>query len=106
MAKKKAAKKKSGLGKEVEEVVEQLVKEIVKISHYFDKIGVAVIELGKGLTTGDKIRIKGATSDFTQLVGSIEKEHKAVKKAKKGDAIGIKVEDKVRPNDKVYIVKE
>jgi len=74
-----------------------------KITHYFDKIEVGIIEITKGsLAVGDEIHIKGATTDFEQPVESMQIEHEQVKKAKKGDAIGMKVKDKVREGDEVY----
>jgi len=84
---------------------EDLGEEVGKVTHYFDKIGVAVVELAKGLSVGDNIRIKGATTDFEQKVESMQVEHEKIEKAKKGDAIGLKVKDRVRLNDKVYIKK-
>ena len=88
---------------EAEEKIEG--KEIGKVSHYFDKVGVAVIELKAGLKVGDKIRIKGSTTDFEQKVESMQVEHEQLDKAKKGQAIGLKVKDRVRLNDKVYVIK-
>ncbi|MBI2047264.1 translation elongation factor-like protein [Candidatus Pacearchaeota archaeon] len=79
-------------------------KEIGKVTHYFDGINVAVVELTAALKKGDKIKLKGATTDFEQKVESMQIEHEPVDKAKKGDAIGMKVADRVRPNDRVYIV--
>jgi len=78
-------------------------KEIGKITHFFEKIGVAVIELVDNLKVGDVINIQGATSNFKQLVDSMQIEHKNVRRAKKGDAIGLKVKEKVRPNDRVFL---
>lgn len=80
-------------------------KEIGKVSGYFSNVGVAAIKLSSGLKVGDKVRIKGHTSDVDVKVGSIEIERKPVKAAKKGDHIGIKVSEKVRPNDKVFLIK-
>lgn len=80
-------------------------KEIGIVKHFFDKIGVCVVELSSGLKLGDKISIKGATTDFEQEIESMQVEHKEVEKAKKGDAIGLKVKEKVRLNDKVYLVE-
>ena len=79
-------------------------KEIGKITHFFDKIGVAVIELTGNLKVGDKIKIKGNTTEFEQNVGSMQIEHENVDKAGKGDAIGMKVDNKVRPGDKVFLI--
>jgi len=81
-------------------------KLIGKITHYFTNIGVAVLELSDGqLSVGDKIHIKGSTSDFEQTIDSMQVEHENVEKAKKGDAIGLKVDQQVREGDEVYRVK-
>ena len=80
-------------------------KEIGKVSGYFSHVGVAAIKLSSGLKVGDKVHIKGHTTDFEVKVGSIQIEREAVKEAKKGDHIGIKVPEKVRPNDSVSLVK-
>jgi len=66
---------------------------------------VAAIKLSDKLKTGDKVHIKGHTTDFEQKVDSIQIERDSVKEAKKGDHIGIKVSEKVRPNDSVFLVK-
>ena len=79
-------------------------KLIGKITHYFGNIGVAVIELSSALKIGDNIRIVGGDTDFTQVVGSMEVEHQKVDTAKKGEAVGLKVEQKVREGYKVYKV--
>jgi len=79
-------------------------KEIGVVSGYFSNVGVAAIKLSDKLNVGDTIHIRGFTTDFEQEVESMQIERKEVKKAKKGDHIGIKVTDKVRPNDKVYLV--
>ncbi|OGJ12447.1 translation elongation factor-like protein [Candidatus Pacearchaeota archaeon RBG_19FT_COMBO_34_9] len=80
-------------------------KEIGTISTFFSHVGVAAIKLSGKLKVGDKIRIKGHTTNFEQKVGSMQIEKKKVSEAKKGDHIGIKVEEKVRPNDKVFLMK-
>lgn len=82
-------------------------KEIGKVTHYFGNIKVAAIEItAGGMAVGDRIRIKGATSDFTQTVGSMQIEHESVESAEPGDTVGIKVEEHARANDKVYKVVE
>lgn len=88
--------------KQTTEVVEE-GKLIGKVSHYFDKIGVAVIELAGPLKVGDTIRIAGGeATDFRQEVESMQMEHEPIEKAKKGEAIGVKVQEKVREGYKVY----
>jgi len=80
-------------------------KEIGLVSSYFEHVGVAAIKLSGKLDVGDKIHIKGNTTDFEKKIDSMQIEKVGIKKAKKGDHIGIKVPEKVRPNDKVFLVK-
>jgi putative protease len=77
-------------------------KLIGKVSHYFSKIGVAVIDLSDSLKVGDMIRIAGGDTDFNQKVESMQSEHQNIDEAKAGDSIGIKVGQKVREDYKVY----
>ncbi|MCX6760756.1 MAG: hypothetical protein NTZ84_01435 [Candidatus Nealsonbacteria bacterium] len=79
-------------------------KLIGRVSHYFGHIGVAVIELKDKLEEGDEIRFIGGETDFTQEAKSMEVEHEKIKKAKKGDSVGLKTEQKVREDYKVYKV--
>ncbi|MCK4428514.1 MAG: hypothetical protein KAW16_08535 [candidate division Zixibacteria bacterium] len=82
-------------------------EEIGKVTDYFRKIGVAAIDITQGtLSVGDTIHIKGHTTDFTQVVESMQIEHENVQTAKAGDSIGIKAKDHVRDHDKVYKVTE
>ena len=80
-------------------------KEIGTVSDYFAKIEVAAIKLNGGLKVGDKIQFKGTTSDFKQTVKSMQINRKSVEKAKAKDEVGIKVSDRVRRNDKVFLVE-
>lgn len=78
-------------------------QEIGVVTHYFDKIEVGAIRLTKGgLKTGDAIHILGHATDSQQVVTSIQIEHETVAKAKVGDEIGIKVDERVREHDKVF----
>ena len=79
-------------------------KEIGKVSSFFSHVSVAAIKLTGKLKVGDKIHIKGSTTDFEDTIASMQIEKKEVKEAKKGDHIGIKVPEKVRPNDTVFLV--
>lgn len=79
-------------------------KEVGRVTHYFSKISVAAVELTDTLAVGDTIHIQGHTTDFTQTVESIQIEHESVEQAEAGQAIGIKVKDRVREHDKVYKV--
>ncbi|MDO8663461.1 MAG: hypothetical protein Q7K28_01300 [Candidatus Wildermuthbacteria bacterium] len=79
-------------------------KPIGKISHYFSKIGVAVIDLSGALKVGETIRIVGGEIDFTQMVDSMEMDRQKIDKAKSGDSVGLKVSQKVREDYKVFKV--
>lgn len=79
-------------------------EEIGVISHYFGKISVGIIDLKDSVKVGDTIRIKGAHDDFTQTVESLQIEHEKIQEGKRGDAVGVKVSQRVHPNDKVYKV--
>lgn len=86
-------------------MAEKKEKPIGKVTHYYDKISVAIVKLMLGLKEGDKVKFTGNKTDFEQEIESIEIEHEKVKKAKKGDVVGIKTKEKVRENDLVYLVK-
>ena len=81
---------------------EENVVEIGRITHFFSKISVAVIELIAPLAVGDTIAIKGPTTDFEQIVESMQIEHNNVQRAEAGQSIGLKVAQRVRENDTVY----
>jgi len=81
---------------------ERELKEIGEVTHYFTKIGVAVIELTGKLSVGDRIFIQGSTTDLEQAVASMQIEHKNVAAAQGGQSIGLKVERRVREGDRVY----
>lgn len=73
------------------------------IDHFFGKISVAAIKVKAPIKVGDVIHVKGHTTDFAQRVDSVQIEHQNVMRAKKGDDIGIKVKEKVRQHDVVYL---
>ena len=73
---------------------------IGKVTHFFPKIGVAVVDLSSSLSVGDKVVFKGSNT-FSQTVGSIQIEHESISKAKKGQKIGLKVDQTVKPGDDI-----
>jgi len=75
---------------------------IGKVVHYYTKIGVAIVDVDGSLSIGDRIQILGPTTNFDQSVESMQIEHKAVKKVKAGDSIGLKVNDRCRKGDTVF----
>lgn len=70
------------------------------VSHYYDKISVAVLDLSAPLHLGDFIHFNGST-DFSQKVESLQMEHEQVTSAAKGDTVGLKVTQPVKPGDEV-----
>ena len=72
------------------------MKPIGKITHYYDKIGVAIIELSGDLKVGDKIKMEGGKNEFEQTVEEMQVDHKSVSTAQAGDSVGIKVKEKIR----------
>lgn len=84
------------------EVRDMAEEEIGRVTHYFGKIGVAAIEITGGtLAVGDTIHFKGHTSDFTQVVDSMQVDGKPVEKAEHGRNVGIKVKEHAREHDVV-----
>lgn len=71
------------------------------VTHYFDKIGVAVVKAQKELKAGDKIQIE-ALEPFTQVIKSMQVEHAPIKAAKAGQEVGMKVEKPVKEGNKIF----
>lgn len=76
------------------------------ITHYFNRIGVAVLDLTDELKVGDKITICGHTTEFTQPVESLEINHQKVQSAGPGDDVAMKVWDYVRTGDEIFVIRE
>ena len=79
-------------------------KKIGEITHFYTNLSVGIIKLGGGLKVGDTIKIVGNTTDIEQEVSQMQFDREDVEKAKKGQEIGIKVPDKVREGDEVFLV--
>jgi translation elongation factor EF-1alpha len=79
-------------------------KLIGKVTHFFSKINVAGIQLSDTLKVGEKISIEGATTNFEENIDSMQIDNNSVTEAKAGDLIGIKVKDKTRVGDDVYLI--
>jgi len=77
------------------------------VEHFFNKVGVAAIKINNSeLKIGDTIHIVGAHTDVTQKVNSMQIDRNPVESVKAGDAVGIKVKDRVREHDVVYKIPE
>jgi len=77
---------------------------IGKVTHYYNRISVAVVELAGELRVGDQIAILGHTTEFTQPVESLEIEHHKIQSAATGQEVALKVWEAVRAGDLVYKV--
>ncbi|MCK4223262.1 translation elongation factor-like protein [Candidatus Bathyarchaeota archaeon] len=81
---------------------ESQLKEVGRVTHYFSKIGVAVLELSDKLSVGDRILIRGMTTNVEQTVDSMQIDRVDIESAEAGKSVGLKVEDRVREGDSVY----
>jgi translation initiation factor IF-2 len=78
---------------------------IGRITHFYDKIGVAIIEVvSQKLKIGDAVKISGHDQEFIQTVKSLQKEHEQVDEVKKGETTGMKVDKPVKAGDTIYLV--
>lgn len=77
---------------------------IGKVTHYYDKIGVAIIKLSQGLKVGDKVKFVKGEETFEQVIESIQLEHASIPEGKKGQEVGVKVNQGVKEGTLVYNV--
>jgi hypothetical protein len=80
-------------------------RNIGQVTHYFAKINVAAVKLAEPLRVGDRIHLKGHTTDFTMSVGRMQVDHKDVMEAKPGDDVAIELTEKARAHDEVLKVE-
>ena len=78
--------------------------QIGTVDHFFGNISVGMIKLTDALKIGDRIHIKGSTSDFSQDISGMQLDRVSAQEAKAGDLVSIKVEQKVRKDYIVYKV--
>ncbi|OHB03584.1 MAG: hypothetical protein A3B03_02575 [Candidatus Zambryskibacteria bacterium RIFCSPLOWO2_01_FULL_42_41] len=71
-------------------------KEIGRITHWYDKIGVAVVDLKGALKIGDLIKVKKGNEEFEDSVVSMQIDHKSVSSAKNGDEVALKLSQKAK----------
>ncbi|MEK7542186.1 MAG: hypothetical protein AAB524_00620 [Patescibacteria group bacterium] len=82
------------------------MKPIGKITHYYGKVGVAIIKLEHELNLGDRIRIEKGEQSFDQEVTSMHKNYQPIEKAEAGEEIGVKVEEKPHEGALVHRLEE
>lgn len=81
-------------------------KRIGQVTHYFNRLGVAVLKLDEGLKIGDLIHVHGHSTDFVQRVGSMEIDHRKMETVGPGEDVALQVVDRVRRGDRVFLVSE
>jgi putative protease len=81
-------------------------KRIGEVTHYYDRINVAVIKLTQPLNLGDQVHFLGQGSDFLQEISSMELDHKKIKSAKKNQEIALKVSKPVKKRTVVYLITQ
>lgn len=82
--------------------MEERVLKVGHITHFFSKISVAIVELSAPLSAGDRLLIKGPSTDFEQVVDSMQIEHANIQRAEAGQSIGLKMAQPVKEKDAVY----
>lgn len=75
---------------------------IGRVTHYFGHLSVAAIALTEPAAVGDRIHIRGHTTDFVQAVESMEVDHQRVERAAPGDDVALAVADHVREHDLIF----
>ena len=78
-------------------------KPVGEVTHYYGGLGVAIVKFNQDMPAGKNVTFQGMTSDFSQDLSSMEVDHKSAQVAPRGREVGIKVKDKVREGDKVYL---
>ncbi len=81
---------------------EENIVEVGRVTHFFSKISVAVVELTAPLSVGDHVLVKGPSTDFEQVVESMQIEHENIQRAEAGQSIGLKLAQRVKEKDAVY----
>ena len=101
---KKSAKPVSAKASAGKKVVKALPKRkpIGEVTHFYDKICVAVVKFNQGVAVGEEVCFEGPQSTFSQVLNSMQYEHKSIAKAKKGQEVGVKVKKAVKEGHKVY----
>ena len=78
-------------------------KKVGTVTHFYDKIGVGIVKLDSEIKLGDRLKFKGNATDFEEDVAQMQFDHKDIETAKKGQEVGIKLDNKVKEGDQVFL---
>ncbi|MCE7739757.1 MAG: U32 family peptidase C-terminal domain-containing protein [Candidatus Heimdallarchaeota archaeon] len=81
-------------------------KKVGSVFKFYVQPSVAAVEVEGKISIGDELHFQGATTDFKMKVTSMQIEGKEIETAKKGQKVGIKTPERVRPGDEVYKIAE
>ena len=99
----KVAKVKKVARKSVKKSVPKKMPSVLgKVTHYYDHIGVGVLELKSPLSVGEKILLRRGKQEFTQIVESLQIDHESVSKARRGEDVGLKLKESIKEGALVY----
>lgn len=79
-------------------------KKVGVVTHFYGNLLVGIVKLSAPVKVGDTLRVSGKQTNFSQVVSSMQLEHQPIQSAKKGNEVGIKVDQAVREQDEVFLV--
>ena len=79
-------------------------KKVGKVTHYYDRLQVAIVKLSSPIKVGDHLRYQKEDREHEEEVVEMQSEHQVIEKAKKGEEVGIKVSQKVKKGDEVFLI--
>lgn len=103
--KKVIIKKKKVVSRKAKVVKIKAEKPVGVVTHFYNKIKVAVVKFKEPVKVGEKVLFKGATTNFSQVIASLQYEHEQIKVSKKGQSLGLKVSKRVREGDEIFVEK-
>jgi len=79
-------------------------KKVGEVTHFYNNIGVGIIKLSAPIKLGDSLRFQGSSTEFDQQITEIQFDHKPIEAGKKGQEVGIKLAERVREGDEVFLI--
>ncbi len=80
-------------------------KKVGEVTHYYDRLGVAIVKIEDDIKVGDNLLYKKGDREYQEAVAEMQSEHQMIDSATQGDEVGIKVAQKVKKGDQVFLVE-